>query len=564
MADGARGPGLGSRNDETGSSAGLTLAYTEARKRKSGNPRARWRNVAEELSAAVYPQVAPSFRLRPGETVFTIGSCFARNIEAHLAALGCKVPMLDFRLPPEEFDGVAHSALNLFHPAAFRQCLEWTARIYDRDGKVTWEDCTPIAFDLGDGAWFDMEIARTETVSADRFLERRQHLYDIFSSVFRADCLMMTPGVIEAWRDLDTGRYTYGPPYFRPMLQTPDRWAFEVLSFQQCLDDLLAAIEVVRARNPEVNVLVTTSPVPLGTTFTGRDVTIANAHSKAVLRAVCDTAVLNLERADYFPSYEMATLSNPGLVWKEDRIHVSEAFIGKIVGYMLDNYFEHADPAGVSLQRAHTLLGEGRGAEAEAAALEVLALRPGDVDAPLILGMALIQQRRWDDAEHVLAPLAEACPDRTDARVQLARALAGSHRVAEAVEQLDRALDCAGFSLADFIRSRQVLRRVSAEEAVRLGFRFIERLPLHSVVRARLADDLLRAGRKEEAVVEMRRVARQPHPPAAMLVQLARLVLDMGERGEARAHLTAALAEDPKNEEVPALLRALDGAEAPA
>ncbi|HEY5410817.1 MAG TPA: GSCFA domain-containing protein [Caulobacteraceae bacterium] len=547
-------PGVGLAGAKAAGGASLVLGYAEAKRHKSSNRRARWRDVADALDAEFWPQVSPSFRLRPGQTVFTIGSCFARNIEAHLAALGCKAPMLDFRLPPEEFDGIANAAMNKFHPPAFRQCLEWTARIFDRDGKVAWADCEPLAFDVGQGRYFDLDMAATALpATAARFVERRQHIYDVFSAAFTADCLMMTPGLIEAWRDAETGLYMYGAPYHRRMLATPERWSFEVLSYQRCLDDMLGAIDLVRARNPGVNILVTTSPVPLGMTFTGRDVTIANAHSKAVLRAVCDAVLLEREGIDYFPSYEMATLSNPAMVWKGDRLHVSQGFIGKIVGYMLDNYMEDVDAALADFQRARALLASGDPVGAEQAALAALAIRPGHTKAASVLGTALSRQHRWGEAEDVLAPLAAAHPDRPEIRVELARVLVGAGRTAEAVVLLGAALSLEAFEAGDFLAADLVLERAPAETAVGLAQRAAERFPRHVEVHRRLVAALLRAGRAGEALAALRQIALLSHPPAPLLLQLARMLLETGELREALVHIDAALMEDPKHQEAAAL-----------
>ena len=41
------------------------------------------------------PHFAPSFTLTPKESVFTIGSCFARNVESSLERLGFDVPMVE-------------------------------------------------------------------------------------------------------------------------------------------------------------------------------------------------------------------------------------------------------------------------------------------------------------------------------------------------------------------------------------------------------------------------------------------------------------------------------------
>jgi tetratricopeptide (TPR) repeat protein len=546
------------------SDAGRVLTLAEARGHKSSS-RSRWRDVADELGGELWPKLSPSFRLRPGQTVFTIGSCFARNIEANLEALGCKVPMLGFRLPPEEFDGPPNAAMNKFHPPSFRQCLEWTARIHDQGGVVRWEDCEALAFDLGEDRWFDLDMAATVLpASRERFIARRQHVYDVFSTAFAADCLMMTPGLIEAWRDLHTGLYMYGAPYERRMLATPGRWAFEVLSYPRCLEDLLAAIDVVRQRNPGVKVLVTTSPVPLNRTFTERDVTVANAHSKAVLRAVCDAVLLEREGVDYFPSYEMVTLSNPDVAWKSDRLHVSQGFIGKLVGYMLDNYFEGVEAAAADYQRARGLLAGRQFVDAEAAARAALAARPGHLEARIVLGSALAAQQRWEDAAAALAPALEADAERADARVRMAVALAGAGRHDEAVRMADEAMSLSSFAIGDLLAMDGLLRRVPPEAAVRLCRRAAELFPRHVEAHARLADALILHGRDAEAIPVLRTLAGLSNPPAAPLALLARLLSEAGQTTEALARAEAALARDPKNRDALVLKAKLLGDKAPA
>jgi tetratricopeptide (TPR) repeat protein len=539
--------------------AAFTLSCRDAMRRKSLR-RTRWREIAEELESEVFPDVRPSFRLHAGDLVFTIGSCFARNIEKNLEALGCKVPMLDLRLPPEEFDGHPNAAMNKFHPPAFRQAMEWTARIFDRNGVVAWEDCEPLAFELDDGRFLDLDMAVAVTpVPRARFVERRQHIYDIFKQVFTADCLMMTPGVIEAWRDLETGLYLFGAPWGRELMARPERWRFEALSFQKCLEDLLAAIDLVRSRNPAVKVLVTTSPVPLLRTFSGHDIAVANTHSKSVLRAVCGSAPLEREGVDYFPSYEMATLSNPGVVWKGDRLHVSHGFVAKIVGHMLDHYIEGVDEAAACYQRARASLLSRDYARAEAEARQALATLPEHVQARVSLGVALDAQQRWPEAEQELRQALLTDPECSEGHVRLARLLARTGRVDEGVATLDRALGLEALTSVEFRGSDPVLEAASPEDAVRLSQHAVDLFPLHVEVHERLTTALLRADRKPEALAALRRATGLGHPTPLLLMQLARLLLKLGERDEALACAERALVEDPRDREAARFLTELAG-----
>ncbi len=525
----------------------MILSFAEASRRKGSNKHARWKDIAADLDSEFWPRVQPSFRIRPGENVFTIGSCFARNIEANLQALGCRVPMLDFRLPPDEYDGAPHAAMNRFHPPAFRQCLEWTAAIRDRDGVVRWADCEPLAFDLGERRWFDLDMATALAVPQQRFIERRQHIYDIFSHAFDAEAMMITPGLIEAWRDAKTGLYTYGAPNQKAMLQDPDRWQFEVLSYARCLEDMVATIDVVRARNPAVKILVTTSPVPLGVTFSGRDIAIANARSKAVLRTVCEEVVSLREQVDYFPSYEIVTLSNPARVWKSDRLHVTYDFIGKIVSYMLGHYLEGVDAAARNHQLGRTRFAAAEFAEAETAARAALAANPGHVEAKVLLGLSLVRQHRWAEAQEVLEPMAEALPERCDVRVGLARALAGAGHTEDAVDLFEGTMALASFTLHDFRSADELLACLPADAAVRFGRRAAQLFPLNPQLYPLLIEALLRAGLKQEATEAVAKATGQANLGAKFLMLFARLFARAGEAEQALALADAALADDPKN-----------------
>lgn len=304
--------------------------------RKTTN--ASWAASPPDQNGEVWPDFKPSFRFPPNAKVFTIGSCFARNIETALGEIGCRVPMLDFRSRPEEWEGRPASMLNKFTPPNFRDSLGWAASIYDRDGIVTEADCASYALEVGPDAFVDIDTASYVDVSMRRFIERRQQIYDVFSQAFRADVAVMTPGYIEAWLDKETGRYMAGALKVRRAVRDTERFVWQLRSYEDSLADMLEAIDIVRARNPVCRFLVTASPVPLGTTFSGRDIRTANAYSKAIVRAVVGTLPFLREGVDYFPSYESATLSDPRAVWKEDRIHVKQSFIDAIVARLQAAY----------------------------------------------------------------------------------------------------------------------------------------------------------------------------------------------------------------------------------
>ena len=55
--------------------------------------------AGERVRPEVWPHVSPNFPISSGASIFTIGSCFARNIEDNLSDLGYNLPTLEFYLP---------------------------------------------------------------------------------------------------------------------------------------------------------------------------------------------------------------------------------------------------------------------------------------------------------------------------------------------------------------------------------------------------------------------------------------------------------------------------------
>jgi hypothetical protein len=86
--------------------------------------------------------------------------------------------------------------------------------------------------------------------------------------------------------------------------------------------------------------VMTVSPAPLSATFTDQDIVVANAESKAVLRAAA-AFTAGREDVHYFPSYEMAAYSSPALAWRPDRVHVTGKLTRHIVKTFMRAYYAH-------------------------------------------------------------------------------------------------------------------------------------------------------------------------------------------------------------------------------
>jgi tetratricopeptide (TPR) repeat protein len=391
-----------------------------------------WKKARDRLIDEVWPELNPSFRIQPGAKIFTIGSCFARNIEEYLHQLGFRIPTLDFKVPTEEYPARPNGILNKYTPAAIFQEIDWTRRIFQRGGEITESDSALFLYECTDGSCIDTNLGGFIPVSKDRFFERRRQVYETFKEVFSANHVVITLGLVEAWFDQEKGIYIQESPIRKDFAGSRGRFAFQALTYSHCNQFIQNTIDAIRHFNNETKFLITTSPVPLSRTFTDKDVIIANTYSKSVLRTVAGDIAASNPYVDYFPSYESVMLTKSWHVWLPDLMHVTDAFVGKIVARLTDKYcaglkdanklfvpssIDSKDdplPTALELARqavegspqaadlrkhyAHLLAGNGDLNEAEQEYLQVIRLTPGDAEAHYRLSGVLARLGRLTEA----------------------------------------------------------------------------------------------------------------------------------------------------------------------
>jgi len=289
------------------------------------------------------PILRPRFRLKRGAKIFTIGSCFARHIETHLQQFGFDVPMLSLRVPPEEFSP-APAILDKFTPLSALQEIERTLAMIKNPRQID-RISDEVLFPIMDKKVIDLELREFVPVTKQRARQRRREIFNVFKNVFDADCVVITLGLVECWLDKKTGRAIQEAPHALAMRRAKDRFVLKILDVQETLKAAEHAVRLLlKHGRPDMNILLTVSPVPLRVTFSGMDVVVANAYSKAVLRTVAQTLYDKFERVDYFPSYEMVTVSRSADVWEGDLIHVNDRFVANIVEVLVRDYLDTPAP----------------------------------------------------------------------------------------------------------------------------------------------------------------------------------------------------------------------------
>ncbi|WP_069301723.1 GSCFA domain-containing protein [Neptunicoccus sediminis] len=277
----------------------------------------------------IMPTVRPSFLIEPKSTVFTIGSCFARNVEEALVEKGIYVPANDYSVPEEEAPGGrSNRVLNQYNPGTM-----WQAVSAVRDGVSS-----AGFFPASDGKVVDALLSTGKfPVGMDRAIKRRQEIVDLYKNgLNKADTVIITLGLVETWFDLKNNLFLNQAPDPRQANREPDRFQFRRLNVTECAELVEKMIvEMRRERTP--NILLTVSPVPLAGTFTDDDCVIANTYSKSVLRVVSDIISSKFDGVDYFPSYEIVTTAGRQAL-HSDNIHVKDGVVKRIVGHMLEHY----------------------------------------------------------------------------------------------------------------------------------------------------------------------------------------------------------------------------------
>jgi len=293
------------------------------------------RNAKNRVTPFAAPGFKPTFELEPGETVYTIGSCFARNIEENLEALGFGIAaqkMLDDATVAE--NGATPWMLNKYTPHSilneFRWALEPESYPFpDPDG----------FFEMGPDRWRDGHMHAQDQRPLSVVRGRRKAALENAKLVKDCRVVVITPGVGEVWWDEQARCYLNEAPPIRFLRKNPDRFALHVLEYEQAVD-VFEEIHAILSRHldPDFQILFTISPVPLISTFRELDVMVANTYSKAVLRAAAEVFCTRHDNVDYFPSYESVTYTSPRIAIDPDLIHVTPKAVRAIVERMIEAY----------------------------------------------------------------------------------------------------------------------------------------------------------------------------------------------------------------------------------
>ena len=526
-----------------------------------------------------WPHVEPSFTFTMDQLFFAIGSCFAKNISKRLVLGGYNV-----------HGGVVAEGnrRNRYTPAAIYQELAWAKAIFDRDDAPNDADIRPLLLQLGPDRWTDIWSRPEKGVvpTLEQAIAARKELYSYFRGAFLADVVIITLGLIEAWWDEVTQSYVeFDTPWARR--EDKDRFSFERLGFDKCKSFVEKTLDLLGAGGQRV--LITTSPVVLARTFTGDDIIVANTHSKSVLRAIAGEVTAEREGVDYFPSYEIATITRRPEVWDDDLIHINANFVARIMQHVTEAYVPGSVSDDLRQEARFANLVDAKQFEAaQSVYKELEGSFDGAGPAAQVAAMRLAQhngdaERSIRHAGSINAEDESLYVNHPDWMFDVAQTLSGSdeHRAAgeemaarlwEACEKQPSLFQIIFVSSTRFsdeaaigevcdrvlksdIADAIVTHRISAHlhkigrlgDAMRLCVRQLQATPDNPRILARIARLHLADGRTEPAIESLRRLADVDPENAWAKITLARALLSSSVVDEALAIADELLERAPED-----------------
>ncbi|GEM_PF-6995480 len=311
----------------------LVLGASDAVEIRKKNRYSNWgeRGAANRVEPIARPDFDVPFRLVPGQKIFTVGSCFARNVEAELLKRGFQIPLRDVFGRPE-FAGVEFAALNNYGVASIYNEFAWAFG----DEPFVEEDHI---FEVVPGKFADIDSPPTRKPEPrDVVVQRCASIRSLYRLAATCDVTIMTLGLAENWFDTRSGLYLNLSPRPSMIAAEPARYQLHVLSYADAYGYLRKSLAILHREAPAMRVILTVSPVPLMSTHRDMDVLVANTYSKAVLRAAAEEAVVRHDFVTYFPSYEAFVLSDRKLAWTDDLVHTNEDLVAFNVSRMVSAF----------------------------------------------------------------------------------------------------------------------------------------------------------------------------------------------------------------------------------
>jgi hypothetical protein len=311
----------------------LHLAKTKSSKEAYdfiGKPMASamwWPNPTDpNHRSSIYDQlpVVATYPLITHETpIGSSGSCFAMEIAFRLQQDGYNYVITEPDTQPNGLSRSCTATGPIFNTPSFRQLVETAfghrvlpKLLWTRNHRSERQYLDPFREDIVFPSVADFESTYDN------------HWWAVREAFLRCKVFVITLGMNEIWRMKSDGSVFSRAPWS----VMPDLVEQHVMTVEENIQELQQMLDLLRLYNPDIQLIVSVSPVPLHATFRSSDVHVisANCHSKSTLRVAAEAFAAQNSGIYYFPSYEtvMYCTREP---WWDDQRHVSAQAVDNVM-----------------------------------------------------------------------------------------------------------------------------------------------------------------------------------------------------------------------------------------
>lgn len=227
-------------------------------------------------------------------------------------------------------------------------------------------------------------------------LDYDRHIKSTREALAKVKVFVMTLGVNEVWTLKSDGSvFSRSPWRFASYLVEK-----KVMTVEENVNELQKMIDLWKIYNPDIQLILTVSPVPLSATFRANDyhVITANAHSKATLRVAAEIFCNKNENVHYFPSYETVMYSTKN-AWQEDKRHVSKESVANVMK-VFDHIFVNQDKGYTLflLSKSKTYINQEKFVLAENLLKKLYSIEPENAEALYNLGYISFKNEDYEKA----------------------------------------------------------------------------------------------------------------------------------------------------------------------
>jgi len=286
------------------------------------------------------PALCKTFSLSETSAGFVLGPCFAQQIQFALGRHQVPLRSSILDTPVERWFlqyGKNYWPLHFFHRFNPRSMLLEIENVFSETQRISSGE---LIFERSDGSFSDFHYDwRFQLPTPQECTARRMFVRERINALIDVDFAILTLGLIESWVDCESGLYLNAAPTPDLLERFPSRFRLHVLSEMDVVESVTKIIELLYAKVANLKIVLMVSPIPLRATFTGVDVSIANANSKATLLCAANKLLSVFPDVFYFPSYEIVTHSDRATVWEPDGRHVRQEFVDRTMDLFCEEMF---------------------------------------------------------------------------------------------------------------------------------------------------------------------------------------------------------------------------------